>query len=220
MGKDEYGWIAWGYDTLIEPFNQSLRTLAYRFFKPEPGMAILDVGCGTGTQVAFYADKGFRPVGIDLSAAMLQKARSRLDTRSLVCRGDATSMPYRRQSFDWSLATFVLHEMAAETRSAVLQEMIDLLKNNGRLGIVDYHPDRLPTPKGWASRTVIRAIEFAAGRRHYRNYKHFMSHGGIPRLAERHGLMIERRKRVSGGNIGLYQLRRADKSSESAREKE
>ncbi len=220
MGKDEYGWIAWGYDALIEPFNHSLRAIAFRFFKPKSGVAILDVGCGTGTQVAFYAAKGFEPVGIDLSAAMLQKARDRLDTRSLVCRGDATRMPYRRQAFDWALATFVLHEMSPETRTAVILEMTNTLKKNGCLGIVDYHPGRLPTFKGWFSGTLIRTIEFAAGRRHYRNYRHFMTHGGIPRLADRHGLVIERQKRVSGGNIGLYQLRRAGGQPSTSQERE
>jgi hypothetical protein len=55
---------------------------------------------------------------------------------------------------------------------------------------------------------MIRCIEFAAGRRHYAHYRHFLSRGGIPKLAARHGLTIERQKRVSGGNIGIYKLRR------------
>lgn len=208
MPHDEYNRIAWGYDSLIEPFNRSLRSVAFRFFQPASGATILDVGCGTGTQLAFYRQKGFRPIGIDLSAAMLGKARDRLDQGTLVCRGDATRLPYRSRSVDWALTTFVLHEMDAPIRPAVLTEMRRAIKENGRLGIVDYHPGKKRTLKGWVSRAMIRSIEFAAGRRHYRSYRHFLTDGGIPMLAARHGLVVERQKRVSGGNIGIYQLRR------------
>lgn len=209
MPHDEYNWIAWGYDSLIEPFNRSLRSVAFRFFQPAAGTTILDVGCGTGTQLAFYRQKGFRPIGIDLSAAMLGKARGRLDHGTLVCQGDATRLPYRSRSVDWALSMLVLHEMDAPIRPAVLKEMTRVIKENGRLGIVDYHPEGTPTLKGWVSRAMIRSIEFAAGRRHYRSYRHFLTDGGIPMLAARHGLVVERQKRVSGGNIGIYRLRRA-----------
>lgn len=209
MPHDEYNWIAWGYDSLIEPFNRSLRSVAFRFFQPAAGTTILDVGCGTGTQLAFYRQKGFRPIGIDLSAAMLGKTRDRLDHGTLVCQGDATRLPYRSRSVDWALSMLVLHEMDAPIRPAVLKEMTRVIKENGRLGIVDYHPEGTPTLKGWVSRAMIRSIEFAAGRRHYRSYRHFLTDGGIPMLAARHGLVVERQKRVSGGNIGIYRLRRA-----------
>ena len=208
MPHDEYNRIAWGYDSLIEPFNRPLRSVAFRFFQPASGATILDVGCGTGTQLVFYRQKGFRPIGIDLSSAMLGKARDRLDHGTLVCRGDATRLPYRSRSVDWALTTFVLHEMDASIRPAVLTEMRRAIKENGRLGIVDYHPEKARTLKGWVSRVMIRSIEFAAGRRHYRSYRHFLTDGGIPMLAARHGLVVERQKRVSGGNIGIYQLRR------------
>lgn len=209
MSHDEYNWIAWGYDSLIEPFNRSLRSVAFRFFRPATAAAILDVGCGTGTQLAYYRQMGFRTIGIDLSAAMLGKARDRLDHGTLVCRGDATCLPYRSRSVDWALTTFVLHEMDASIRPAVMKEMTRVIKENGRLGIVDYHPEKTPTLKGWVARAFIRSVEFAAGRRHYRSYRHFLTDGGIPMLAARHGLVVERQKRVSGGNIGIYQLRRA-----------
>jgi len=208
MPHDEYNRIAWGYDSLIEPFNRPLRSVAFRFFQPASGATILDVGCGTGTQLVFYRQKGFRPIGIDLSSAMLGKARDRLDHGTLVCRGDATRLPYRSRSVDWALTTFVLHEMDASIRPAVLTEMRRAIKENGRLGIVDYHPEKARTLKGWVSRVMIRSIEFVAGRRHYRSYRHFLTDGGIPMLAARHGLVVERQKRVSGGNIGIYQLRR------------
>jgi ubiquinone/menaquinone biosynthesis C-methylase UbiE len=145
-------------------------------------------------------------VGIDLSAAMLTRARRRLGRDSAICRGDAACLPFPAQSFDWALVAFALHEMAPGTRAAVLAEMRRVIKETGRLGIIDYHPEPVPTFKGWMSRSFIRCVEFAAGRRHYINYRHFLADGGIPVLAKRHDLVVERLKRVSGGNIGIYQL--------------
>ena len=205
---DDYSRMAWCYDALIEPFNRSLRPIALRLFQPVADAAILEVGCGTGMQLAFLRHQGFRPMGIDLSKAMLGQARRRMGPAGVLCRGDAARLPFPSQSFDWAVATLALHEMAADTRIAVLGEMKRVIKANGSLGIVDYHPEPAPTLKGWTSRLMIRGIEFAAGRRHYAHYRHFLSCGGIPNLATRHGLKIERQKRVSGGNIGIYRLRR------------
>jgi ubiquinone/menaquinone biosynthesis C-methylase UbiE len=208
MPQDDYLRMAWCYDTLIEPFNRSLRPIALRVFQPVAGAAILEVGCGTGMQLAFYRRRGFRPMGIDLSKAMLGQARRRLGPEGELCQGDAARLPFPSQSFDWALATLALHEMAADTRVAVLGEMRRVIRASGSLGIVDYHPEPAPTPKGWTARLMIRCIEFAAGRQHYAHYRHFLSCGGIPKLAARHGLAIARQKRVSGGNIGIYKLRR------------
>jgi len=208
MPQDTYHRTAWCYDALIEPFIRSLRPTAFDFFQPAANAAVLEIACGTGTQLAFYRDQGFRPMGIDLSAAMLGQACRRLGRAGVLCRGDAARLPFPAQSFDWAVATLALHEMAAATRTRVMAEMARIIKTSGRLGVVDYHPQRALTLKGWVSRGVIRCIEFAAGRRHYANYRQFLASGGIPFLAERHGLVMERQTRAAGGNIGIYQLRR------------
>ncbi len=208
MRHDHYHRTAWCYDTLIEPFIRSLRPTAFGLFRPAANAAILEIGCGTGTQLAFYRDQGCRPTGIDLSAAMLGQARRRLGRAGLLCRGDAARLPFPAQSFDWAVATLALHEMAAVTRAGVMAEMTRIIKASGRLGLVDYHPQRAATFNGWVTRGIIRCIEFAAGRRHYANYRHFLASGGVPSLAEQHGLVMERQKWVTGGNIGIYQLRR------------
>jgi len=206
--KDDYHRIAPWYDLLIDPFNSALRPIGYALFRPGNKARILEIGCGTGTQLAFYRSRGFRPTGIDLSGRMLQAARRRLDGSTLVCRGDAARLPYPDAAFDLVLACLVLHEMAPAVRSAVVADMLRVTAPRGRIGIIDYHPQPRRSLKGAVAGRVIRLIERAAGRRHYANYRHFIGAGGIPGLAGRHGMQIERRKRVSGGNIGVYRLRR------------
>ncbi|MGD9332943.1 MAG: methyltransferase domain-containing protein [Desulfobacterales bacterium] len=203
---DEYQRIAPWYDLLIDPFNRALRPIGLSLFQPAEGARVLEVGCGTGTQLAFYQDQGYRVAGIDLSPAMLQVARGRLAGRSSICRGDAARLPYPDDSFDLVLAALVLHEMAPPQRLAVLEDMSRVLARNGHIGLIDYHPRPKRSLKGYLASAIIHGVERAAGRQHYANYRQFLRDGGVPMLAERLGLSIERRKHVSGGNIGIYQL--------------
>ena len=206
--KDDYHRLAPWYDLLIDPFNRALRPIGFALFQPGRQAKILEIGCGTGTQLAFYRSRGHRTTGIDLSAAMLQAARGRLGGDTLVCRGDAARLPYPDAAFDLVLATLVLHEMDPAVRSAVVRDMLRVAAPQGRFGIIDYHPQPRHSLKGAIARSIIRGIERAAGHRHFTNYRHFIGAGGIPGLAHRHGMQIERCKRVSGGNIGIYRLHR------------
>lgn len=207
--RDDYGRIAPWYDLLLDRFNRALRVIGFNLFHPPEGAAILEVGCGTGKQLAFYRAHGCRVTGIDLSTAMLQVARPRLDGRGLLCRGDATRLPFPDDAFDLVLATLALHEMDPAERLAVMEDMTRVLNPEGRIGVIDYHPTARRTIKGLWARSFIRGVERVAGRRHYSNYRDFIANGGIPTLAGRRGLVVERQKRVSAGNIGIYRLRRA-----------
>jgi ubiquinone/menaquinone biosynthesis C-methylase UbiE len=206
--SDDYRRIAPWYDVLLGPFIRSLRPTGFRLFRPGRHTNVLEVGCGTGMQLALFRAQGCRVTGIDLSTAMLRVARARLDRGTLVCRGDAARLPYPAETFDLVMATLVLHEMDPAVRSAVVEDMLRVIGHHGRLGIIDYHPQPRPSLKGAVASGIIRGIERAAGRRHYTNFRHFRAAGGIPGLAARHGLHIEGCQRVSGGNIGIYRLRR------------
>jgi predicted TPR repeat methyltransferase len=54
-----------------------LRELAALVLPGETGLTVLDLGCGTGLSGAAFRDRALRLVGIDLSPAMIAKARSR-----------------------------------------------------------------------------------------------------------------------------------------------
>jgi hypothetical protein len=58
--------------------------------------------------------------------------------------------------------------------------------------------------KGWVTKPFIFLSEVAAGRRHFRNYRHFMSIGGLPYLIEKSQLKEKQRKIVAGGAMALH----------------
>ena len=49
----------------------------------EPGMSILDVGCGTGRHAIELAERGFDVIGIDISPGMLKVARRNAEERGV-----------------------------------------------------------------------------------------------------------------------------------------
>lgn len=207
--QDDYRRIAPWYDRLLGPFIRSWRATGLARLHPGEGAVVLEVGCGTGAQLAFYRAHGCRVTGIDMSPAMLGVARSRLGNRTMICQGDGARLPYPDGAFDLVLATLVLHEIDPAARLAVLEDMARVLHQDGRIGIIDYHPLPQPTVIGWGTRILMRGIERSAGRRHYANYRRFLTTGGVFPPARQLGLIVEDLKRASGGNIGIYRLRRA-----------
>ncbi len=204
MSKDPYRRSAKWYDTLFEPLNADLRKIGLKMWPPGPGMSVLDVGCGTGTHLGLYRQAGCEVFGIDSSPAMLEVARQKLGERATLQKGDASQMPYSNGTFDLVVVTLTLHEMPNPTRSAVMSEIKRVLKKDGRILVIDYHPGPIRFPKGWLFKGLITFIEFWAGREHFRNYRDFLANGGLPALSEQHGLCLVEAKIVTGGNLGLF----------------
>ena len=76
---------------------------------PEPSRhrRLLDLGCGTGFQLAQLRDRGFSGVGLDGSDRMLWHAR-RTQADAPLCRADVTRLPFAAASFDTVLCVEVL----------------------------------------------------------------------------------------------------------------
>jgi ubiquinone/menaquinone biosynthesis C-methylase UbiE len=175
-------------------------------YPPFEGMTVLDVGCGTGIHLERYQKAGCEVYGIDLSPSMLQVARKRLGDRAHLFMGDASNMPYSNQTFDLILMTTVLHEMSEKVRIAVINESKRILKKDGRILIIDFHPGPIRPLKGWFYKSVITLVEMMAGGEHYKNYRNFMANKGLPGLISSHELCVDKEKIVSGGNMALLLL--------------
>ena len=206
MQNDPYRRVANWYDTLFQPMNAALLSIGLKLFPPAAGMKVLDVGCGTGAQLAHYQEAGCEVFGIDPSPSMLAMAQNRLGENAEFHLGSATEIPFEDNYFDLVTATLVLHELAPTVRDEVLAEMQRVVKENGRLLLIDFHPGPFRFPKGYTTKAFITLSEILAGRDHFRHYRHFMGNKGLPNLVAQHNLTTEQQKIVSGGNMALLLL--------------
>ena len=207
MRRTPYRNSARWYDTFVGPVTDDLRAIGLRMFPTKEGMLVLDVCCGTGTLLDLYQKAGCQAFGIDASPAMLQIAQGKLEERADLRLGDARHMPYADGTFDLVTTVLALHEMPASDRSAVLVEVKRVMKNDGRILLIDYHPGPFRFPEGWLAKAVITFFEVTAGGEHLRNYRDFLAHDGLPTLIARHQLALEKKLIVGGGSLGLFLLR-------------
>jgi ubiquinone/menaquinone biosynthesis C-methylase UbiE len=103
----------------------------------QAGESILDVGCGTGALLDRVA--AAKRTGVDLSLAMLARARVR-DCGCLVA-GDAQRLPFCDSTFDVAVSTSSFHFWPAP--SLALAEIHRVLRPRGRLVVTDWCDDFL-----------------------------------------------------------------------------
>jgi SAM-dependent methyltransferase len=114
-----------------------------------PDDMVLDVACGPGLVACAAAARAKRVVGIDITPAMVEQARSlqeKLGLANLEWRvGDVASLPFESGSFSAVTTRYSMHHFGDP--GAVLAEMVRVAKPGGRIAIADMV---LPAPKAAA----------------------------------------------------------------------
>jgi SAM-dependent methyltransferase len=132
-----YGRAYRGVHNLI-PYR-SLLWDTYEALRLEPGMRVLDAGCGVGTLEHFIASKNPPQVTIDAlewSTGMLDEARRKCRHVGFVrfLAADLNGrLPFDDATFDRIVSLNVLHVL--DDRDYVLEELLRVLKPDGRLVI-------------------------------------------------------------------------------------
>lgn len=94
----------------------------------------VDICCGTGDRAAPITERGWRPLGLDLSAGQLRHALP----REAVAQASATALPIRSASVD--AAVCVLAHTDVDDYAAVLREAHRILKKGGTFVHIGIHP--------------------------------------------------------------------------------
>lgn len=202
-----YQRIARWYDLIDWPFEywryRSLRPLLFHGLHGR----ILEAGVGTGRNIAFYPP-GSEVLGVDLSPAMLERARRRLRTSpasARVMEMDVGSLALPDQSFDAAVASFLFCTVPIETQVRALRELKRVIKPSGVVRLLEYTRSTSP-----ARRAIGRIGEpwakwaFAA---------RFDRHPEL--YFEEAGLVLVEARYVAGDRIRLIEARPASAGTRS-----
>jgi ubiquinone/menaquinone biosynthesis C-methylase UbiE len=206
MELDPYRISAPLYDTSVGRLSVFLDRPRMILAPPIQGMNVLDVGCGTGSDLKLYHQAGCNVHGVDLSPSMLNVARRKLGDSADLRLCNAMELPFNDEFFDLVTATYTLHEMKYEHRPMVIREMIRVLKRDGHLLLIDFLPGPYSIPTGWIIRSFILTLEIMAGREHLSNGRDFLSRGGLLGLVKGSSLKIKKTFSIGAGNIGFFLL--------------
>jgi hypothetical protein len=206
---DAYRRIAPWYDRLLDPFIRSWRARGLDLFNPGKGAAVLEVGCGTGRPTGllsgpWLSGNGHRYVIGHAGRCTCTVGRP---CDSLSGRRGPAALPGRDPLTLFWHPWYCMKWIPAPVRPSWKIWCAWFARRAvSASSIIIPCPKR--TVKGLGTRLLMRGIERSAGRRHYANYRHFLTTGGIFPPVKRLGLIVEDLKRASGGNIGIYRLRR------------
>ncbi len=113
--------------------DQALLDLIFASAAVGPEDRVLDLACGTGLVSQRFHGRVAELVGVDLTPAMAEQARGRLDR---FVQGSAHALPFSDASFD---AVVCRQGIQFMDLSLALPEMVRVLKPGGRLVTADLH---------------------------------------------------------------------------------
>lgn len=146
------------YDAAFGGVSAIGRRRAVALVNRLPGTRVLEVGVGTGLALPHYLP-GKRVTGIDLSAEMLARARTRLAQRGLpnvaaLLEMDAEEMAFPDAAFDIAVAMFVASVVPQPRR--LLAEMRRVVRPGGHLLFVNHFAAE-NGPRWWIERSLAPA---------------------------------------------------------------
>ncbi|MCA9936732.1 MAG: methyltransferase domain-containing protein [Ardenticatenaceae bacterium] len=144
--RTNYDLLAAHYDE--NPYRQKDTDPLLRQFLAERGLdaaqlVALDMGCGTGNQLAanWQAWPQAKWFGLDLFAGMLKQAVTKAGTAVWI-QGDNALPPFRAGVFDYISNQFSFHHV--RDKVGMVRGVYRLLKGNGRFTMTNVVPRQMP----------------------------------------------------------------------------
>ncbi|AZP21344.1 class I SAM-dependent methyltransferase [Streptomyces aquilus] len=150
---DEQGAVFWDAEPVLTA------GLHLALFEPQlidPGLPLVDLGCGNGTQTRFLADRFPRVLGVDLSEAAVEHARQadpagQAGYRVLDAAGKGEAESLHAELGDANVyVRGVLHQCEPDDRQPFVDGLAALLGERGRAFLVELSEDAKPVLMGLA----------------------------------------------------------------------
>jgi len=134
------------YNVFTDESNLKIVNSCLEFGGLQPGMRVVDCGCGSGIFTKLIHNQGFLASGLDLSQGLIELAgRSYPEIEFIV--GDVENLPFDSDSLDGVLLSGIIHHLPDPSKCA--KEIFRVLKPNGVF--VAFDPNRL-NPFMWLYR--------------------------------------------------------------------
>ncbi|QES44746.1 SAM-dependent methyltransferase [Streptomyces venezuelae] len=137
---DEPGAVFWDAEPIL---TAGLHLALFEPHMTTAGLPVVDLGCGNGTQTRFLADRFPRVLGVDLSAAALERARradpaDQVDFRELDAVEKSEAEQLHAEIGDANVyMRGVLHQCDPADRQPLLDSIATLLGERGRAFVVE-----------------------------------------------------------------------------------
>jgi ubiquinone/menaquinone biosynthesis C-methylase UbiE len=204
------------YDRLTALYDPVLRiTTRERRFKDqlleqaalEPGMRVLDLGCGTGTLAVWAKQRhpDAELIGLDGDPEVLERGRRKAAAAGVdvtLDEGLSFDLPYEDGLFDRVLSSLFFHHLKPDAKAATAREVTRVLRPGGELHVADFGPPP-GDPVGWLGAQLLQRFDGLENTRD--NVR-----GALPRIFSEAGLADARergRMRVLFGSLSFYSAR-------------
>lgn len=134
------------YDVFTPASNARLIDAIVRLGRFERGMRVADLGCGSGVFTDLLHQRGYKPVGLDLSPKLIELGRRKYPGVEFL-EGDVEKLPFPSGSVDRVLLSGIVHHLPDPSRCAA--EVFRVLKPGGYF--VAFDPNRM-NPFMWLYR--------------------------------------------------------------------
>ncbi len=189
--------------SLLDLILKDIRKKVFEISHLKQGGKVLDICCGSGNQLFYFAKGGIKCFGIDKNEKAIQSAEKRRKKNNFhnvfFQVSDATKVPFGNSFFDCAIISLGLHENNTKTIDKIIFEAKRVLKNEGCLILVDFTS---PLPRNFNS-FIIKKIEWLVGKENFKNFNNYLKNGGLKSILENHSLREGQKLTFKGKAITL-----------------
>lgn len=155
--RDRFTRTANAFADYAVSYRAQFADLLARLVSAQPTDCVVDLACGPGTLALQFARKVGWVHAVDLTPAMLARARRTAESDGLsnlsFTLGDAQALPIASGSLDIAVTSYSLHHVPDPAR--MVREMARVVKPTGRVGIIDIQVPEDPARAEIANRIEI-----------------------------------------------------------------
>lgn len=129
--------------------REKLQKRVLKSVKLQKNWKLLDVGCGTGTDLKFLKSRysGMKPYGIDADPKIIEIAKKKNKEENWQINFQlalAEKLPFKKNFFDATWCNLILHHLPTGSKKQAIKEMYRVLKPGGKCVLIIFSKPQNP----------------------------------------------------------------------------